>query len=205
MTSTASERSSLGPVRLGVLGECELVTTGLAGMLEPHRARVELAALDASTTSTDAYDVVLCDPVLRGLDVRDHVERVSGLGRARVLVFTWNTRAPGLREVVEAGALGVLAKSSTTRELLAAVEAAHRGEPVDGVPRPAVETFPLLSQRESDVLKLICSGLSNLEIAAELFVSVNSVKTYIRQIYQKTGVTRRTQAVAWAHRQGYSN
>ena len=57
----------------------------------------------------------------------------------------------------------------------------------------------------SDVLKLICRGMSNLEIAAELYVSVNSVKTYIRQVYQKTGVTRRTQAVAWAHRQGYSH
>lgn len=204
MTSTASERAALGPVRLGVLDEPELVTTGLAGMLGPHGDRVELAVLDGSTTSTDDLDVVLCDPMLRERNVRDHIEQVSGLGTARVLVYTWNTRAPGLSEVIEAGALGIVPKSSTTRELLAAVEAAHRGESIDGVPR-SVDLFPLLSQRESDVLNLICRGLSNLEIAAELYVSVNSVKTYIRQIYQKTGVTRRTQAVAWAHRQGYSH
>lgn len=205
MTSTASERAALGPVRLGVLDEPELVTTGLAGMLGPHGDRVRLEVLDGSTTSTDDLDVVLCDPVMRARDVRDHVEQVSGLGRARVLVYTWNTRAPGLSEVLDAGALGIVAKSSTTRELLAAIEAARRGEAVDGVPHPSAELFPLLSQRESDVLRLICQGLSNLEIAAELYVSVNSVKTYIRQIFQKTGVTRRTQAVAWAHRQGYSN
>jgi DNA-binding NarL/FixJ family response regulator len=203
MTSTGSERARLGPVRLGVLDEPELVTTGLAGMLSPHRDRVELAVLDGSTTSTDGLDVVLCDPLMRDRDVRDHVEQVSGLGSARVLVFTWNTHASGLSEVIEAGALGIVPKSSTTRELLTAVEAARRGESVDGLPRK-VDLFPLLSQRESDVLLLICSGLSNLEIAAELYVSVNSVKTYIRQIYQKTGVTRRTQAVAWAHRRGYS-
>lgn len=205
MTSTASERAALGPVRLGVLDEPELVTTGLEGMLRPHRDRIELAVLDDSTTSTDGYDVVLIDPVLRDRDVRDHVEQVSSLGRARVLVYTWNTRAPGLSEAIDAGAHGIVPKSSTTSELLAAVEAARRGESVDGVPRADMELFPLLSQRESDVLKLICRGMSNLEIAAELYVSVNSVKTYIRQVYQKTGVTRRTQAVAWAHRQGYSH
>lgn len=205
MTPTASERAAIGPVRLGVLDEPELVNTGLAGMLGPHSDRVELAVLDGSTTSTDDLDVVLCDPLLRDRSARDHVEQVSGLGTARVLVYTWNTRAPGISELLEAGALGIVPKSSTTRELIAAVEAAHRGESVDGVPRRTMDLFPLLSQRESDVLRLICRGLSNLEIAAELFVSVNSVKTYIRQIYQKTGVTRRTQAVAWAHRQGYSH
>ncbi|WP_244929119.1 response regulator transcription factor [Nocardioides sp. W7] len=204
MTSTTPGRATLGPVRLGVLDEPELVATGLAGMLGPHSDRVELALLDDSTTSTDGLDVVLCDPLLRDRGARDHVEQVAGLGTARVLVYTWNTRAPGLSEVIEAGALGIVPKSSTTRELLAAVEAAHRGETVDGVPHETVEVFPLLSQRESDVLHLICRGLSNLEIATELYVSVNSVKTYIRQIYAKTGVARRTQAVAWAHRQGYS-
>ncbi len=54
-----------------------------------------------------------------------------------------------------------------------------------------------LSTREGEVLELICRGMSNLEIADALFVSVNSVKTYVRQIYQKIGVTRRAQAVAW--------
>lgn len=204
MTSSGQERAARGPVRVGVLDEPELVTTGLVSMFGPHADRVALAVLDGSTTSTDDLDVVLYDPLLRDRDLRDHVEQVSGLGRARVLVYTWNTRAPGLSEVVGAGALGIVPKSSTTRELLAAVEAAHRGESVDGSDRDH-ELFPLLSQRESDVLRLICRGLSNLEIAAELYVSVNSVKTYIRQIYQKTGVTRRTQAVVWAHRQGYSH
>ena len=54
-----------------------------------------------------------------------------------------------------------------------------------------------LSTREAEVLDLICRGMSNLEIADQLFVSVNSVKTYVRQIYQKIGVARRAQAVAW--------
>ena len=57
-----------------------------------------------------------------------------------------------------------------------------------------------LSRRESDVLALIVEGLSNQEIATHLFVSINSVKAYIRSAYRKIGVTRRTQAVTWAIR-----
>jgi DNA-binding CsgD family transcriptional regulator len=60
-----------------------------------------------------------------------------------------------------------------------------------------------LSTREAEVLELICRGMSNLEIADQLFVSVNSVKTYVRQIYQKIGVSRRAQAVAWGLAQGF--
>ena len=60
-----------------------------------------------------------------------------------------------------------------------------------------------LSTREAEVLDLICCGMSNLEIAEQLFVSVNSVKTYVRQIYQKIGVARRAQAVAWGLGHGF--
>ena len=60
-----------------------------------------------------------------------------------------------------------------------------------------------LSTREGEVLDLICRGMSNLEIADQLFVSVNSVKTYVRQIYQKIGVGRRAQAVAWGLAHGF--
>ena len=178
------------------------MTTGLTGMLRPHGDRVRLAVLhDAATT--DDLDVVLCDPFSHHGDARAQVEKVTALGSARVLVYTWNTRAPVLHHALDAGAVGVVAKTATTLELLAAVEAAGRGQAPAPSARPLTR-FPLLSTRESEVLSLICRGLSNLEIAGELFVSVNSVKTYIRQIYRKAGVARRTQAVDWAHRHGYS-
>ena len=59
-----------------------------------------------------------------------------------------------------------------------------------------------LSPREHDVLRLIAGGLSNQEIAATLYVSINSVKTYIRSAYRKIGVGRRSQAVVWAVQHG---
>ena len=76
-------------------------------------------------------------------------------------------------------------------EILRVVEAAARGqlEPPDAL--------ALLTSREAEVLRLIAQGLSNQEIADRVFVSINSVKTYIRSAYRKIGVRSRTQAVAW--------
>jgi len=60
-----------------------------------------------------------------------------------------------------------------------------------------------LSPRESDVLQLVVMGRANQEIAEELYLSINSVKTYIRSTYRKIGVTSRGQAIVWAIRQGF--
>lgn len=211
MSPSSGSRPPARPVRLGVLDEAELVTHGLRGMLRAHGDRVALEVLTGPATGdVDRVDVVLCDPFsdLRPDDASS-LARLADLQHSRVIVFTWNTTPSGIRRALEAGAHGYLAKTVTSEELVAAVEAAHRGEPLPGGAllagaAPSAYAFPGLSARESEVLALICRGLSNLEIAQELFVSVNSVKTYIRQVYQKAGVSRRTQAVAWAHRHGYA-
>ena len=182
-----------------MLDESELVVAGLDGMLRPHRERVELSVLEAPE-STTGLDVVLCDPFRGGGDPHDHVSRVAALGPARVLVYTWNTRAANTRTFAAAGAHGVIDKAVPGVELIEVVEAVGRGEAVEAAPPSG--TIPL-SLRESEVLTLLCRGQSNQEIADSLYVSINSVKTYVRQIYRKLGVTRRTQAVAWANRHGH--
>ena len=60
-----------------------------------------------------------------------------------------------------------------------------------------------LSSREAEILALITQGLSNDEIAARAFISINSVKSYIRGAYRKINVTSRTQAVLWAVDNGF--
>ena len=60
-----------------------------------------------------------------------------------------------------------------------------------------------LSPREAEVIALITQGLSNQEIADRAYLSINSVKTYIRSAYRKIGVTRRTQAVLWGVDNGF--
>nr|WP_227464364.1 LuxR C-terminal-related transcriptional regulator [Nocardioides lijunqiniae] len=60
-----------------------------------------------------------------------------------------------------------------------------------------------MSSRETEILSLIVRGLSNQEIADAAYLSINSVKTYIRTAYKKMGVTRRSQAVVWAMQHGF--
>ena len=103
----------------------------------------------------------------------------------------------GCRRARELGAVATVGLDLTAGDLVDAVEAAHRQSSRGGA-RGRLG----LTERETQVLTLICRGLSNAEIAKALFLSQNSVKTYIRTAYRKIGVTRRSQAVLWAIRHG---
>ena len=151
-------------------------------------------------------DVLLCDPVSPKIPIEDYLITVAALTTAPLLVFTWSSSPSSVRRSLAAGARGFLSKGASSDDLASAVETVARGETVTpsksgraGTPSGVTE----LSTREAEVLDLICRGMSNLEIADQLFVSVNSVKTYVRQIYQKIGVARRAQAVAWGLAQGF--
>ncbi|MCR6033520.1 DNA-binding response regulator [Nocardioides sp. zg-579] len=188
------------PVRVGVVDESELVTTGVEGMLAPYAGR--LTVVDEPAVA----DVVLCDPLGRPLDIESYLADVHRRTHGRVVVFTWRLDQGSVRRVLAAGACGFVSKAVDADELVRVIDVVHRGGTVEA-PGPALalrdSTRDSLSAREAEVLSLICRGRSNLEIAAELFVSVNSVKTYIRQIYHKIGVSRRSQAVAWGIQRGY--
>jgi DNA-binding CsgD family transcriptional regulator len=92
-----------------------------------------------------------------------------------------------------------------THEVLPWSESPQLADPVPALSTDLAgalhETYGL-SRREADVLHLIACGLSNQEIAGSLYLSINSVKTYIRSAYRRIGVTRRSQAVAWSVRRG---
>jgi len=194
-TPSHDKRPSLA---VGVFDEPDLIVSGIDGMLALH-GRVVTLAPDAPTANVD---VVLCDPIGRAVEIEEYLGLVAALTMAPVLVFTWSKSPSSVRRSLAAGARGYLSKTASTADLVAAVNAIHRGEAVTTMVGSATNGVPL-SVRETEVLDLICRGMSNLEIADQLFVSVNSVKTYVRQVYQKIGVTRRAQAVAWGLEHGY--
>ena len=164
---------------------------------------------DVITIGPDAevadVDVLLCDPVGPTIQIEDYLITVASLTKAPLLVFTWSSSPSSVRRSLAAGARGFLSKGASSADLASAVETLARGETVLPTSRLAGRPSGVaeLSTREGEVLDLICRGMSNLEIADQLFVSVNSVKTYVRQIYQKIGVARRAQAVAWGLAHGF--
>lgn len=189
---------------VGVYDEPELIVSGVEAMLTRSGRATEVLAIPADADGAEV-DVLLCDPVGHSVQIEDYLSSVAALTTAPVLVFTWSSSASSVRRSLAAGARGFLWKGAGSEDLAAAVTTVAEGETVAPARlRPRTPTgMAELSTRESEVLDLICRGMSNLEIADHLFVSVNSVKTYVRQIYQKIGVARRAQAVAWGLAHGF--
>ncbi len=195
------------PIRVTLAHECELVARGVAQLLAPYSARVTLVpAGDDGTPATDV-DLTLHDPLVGA----QHVSDVGPLAiphHGRLVIYTWNPRPALVDAAMRCGASGCLAKALPAAELVAALEAIHRGDEVlecgasrrRGRPvHPEVELTP----REAEIVALITRGFDNFAVAREASLSINSVKTYIRTAYRKMGVTSRSQAVLWGVRHGY--
>jgi two-component system, NarL family, response regulator LiaR len=204
MNSGNGPSRDASPIAVGVYDEPELIVSGVDGMLARSRPRTDVVTIGVDADRAEV-DVILCDPIGRSLQIEDYLGTVAALTLAPVLVFTWSSSPSSVRRALAAGARGFLSKGASSDDLATAVETVARGETITPArPRPRTPAgMSDLSTREAEVLDLICRGMSNLEIADQLFVSVNSVKTYVRQIYQKIGVARRAQAVAWGLAHGF--
>jgi NarL family two-component system response regulator LiaR len=195
--------------RVAIVNDFEMVVTGLAAMLAPYDDRIRVVELDSRLPTVEDVDIVLFDTFGSvagdGLDLCDLVRP----GGPKVVVFTWASDPDTVARAHKLGAAAHVSKTLSPKALVQALEDIHAGVPRE--PEPEVDQnsggWPGqehgLSPREAEVLALIARGMSNQEIAAAIYLSVNSVKTYIRTAYRKIGVQRRGQAVVWALRHGF--
>ena len=205
------ERSA--PIRIAIVNDYEIVVAGVAAAVAPYADRVEIVELDSSMPVVSDVDVVLYDTFGQAQGDSLDPDDVVLNGTARVVVFSWNVTSELVERALAKGVAGYLDKSLSAEQIVAAIEAVHRGERVvpsagAGADSADSETAAWpgrahgLSNREAEVLALITQGLSNQEIADRTYLSINSVKTYIRTAYRKLGLTRRAQAVVWGMQHG---
>jgi two-component system, NarL family, response regulator LiaR len=198
------------PLRLAIIDDYAVVIAGVASFLAAER--IDVVETGASMPVLSDVDIVLFDTFAqidgKGIDLEDLV-RDSG---AKVVIYSWNLQPRLIEEAVAAGARGYLSKVLTGSEIVAALERVMAGEIVILPGRNETSVGGAgdwpgksvgLSSREAEILALITQGLSNQEIADRAFLSINSVKTYIRTAYRKINVTRRSQAVLWAVHHGF--
>jgi DNA-binding NarL/FixJ family response regulator len=166
-------------------------------------------------------DVVLMDlrmPRLEGAEATREIR--ATLPATQVLVLTTYADDASLFPALQAGAHGYLTKDASAEEIEQAIRALVAGEThldpavqqrlvaavLDSktvVPSSGALTLPDdLTQRETEVLRLIAAGLSNADIAEALVVSAATVKTHVNRIFYKTGARDRAQAVRYAYEHG---
>jgi NarL family two-component system response regulator LiaR len=156
-------------------------------------------------------DVVLMDlvmPVMDGVKATGEIRRE--LPDTEVVALTSVLEDASVTGAVKAGAIGYLLKNTGGDELCQAIKAAAAGQ-VQLAPEAAArlmhevripETPEPLTERETEVLKLLAQGQANKQIARSLYIGEKTVKTHVRKILMKLGVRSRTQAALYAARNG---
>ena len=202
------------PITVALVDDYDVVLLGVAQMFDQYRDRVVVAEIDSNEPLDDPVDIVLYDSFAQPESDHGEIRLLVENPRARrVVVYTWNFHPDLVDSARRQGARGYLSKTLTARDLVAALEAVHAGEiVVSDQPSRARSTSGLnwpgrgegLTDRESEILALITQGKSNADVAALTFLSPNTVKSYIRNIYRKIDVASRTQAVLWGVSNGFT-
>jgi DNA-binding NarL/FixJ family response regulator len=161
--------------------------------------------------------VVLMDIRMPELDGLEATRRILAAdATARILILTTFDLDEYVYEALTAGASGFVLKDDPPEQLIAAIRTVAAGDALlspsvtkrvikqfTRLPRPdPPKEYEELSERERDVFRLVAAGLSNGEIAKELYISDTTVKTHITHIFQKLGLRDRVQAVVLAYQTG---
>ena len=200
------------PTRVAVVNDFEVVVRGVFGILAPFADRVQVLELAVDVPPSREVDVVLYDAFsMEGVRTDAIGELVDNPLVGAVVIYTWADSTDVVEEALSHRVRGVLSKSLDGARLVDALRRVHAGEIVIDPPHPVDDTavpgdWPGRSEgltgREAEILALITLGLSNQEIATRTYLSINSVKSYIRSCYRRIEVRTRSQAVRWAIEHG---
>ncbi len=216
--------AATGPVRLVLVDDHEMVIEGLKSMLAGFQSRVRVVGQAVGTDRAAGVvesldpDVVLCDIRMQnssGLDLCLELRRRNP--ERKVVMLSVYDDEQYLFQALRVGAAGYLLKSINSEDLVRQLELVRSGETAidGGMAARSVDTAARLqrdefwpgarqglTQRESEILSYMVTGLSNRGIANKLVIGDETVKSHLRSIYRKLEVADRTSAVATALREG---
>ncbi len=203
------------PIRIMIVEDHNIVRQGLAALLKTVPEFLIVAEAADGQQAVDLYrahqpDITLMDlrlPKVNGVEAIAKIRKDSP--GARIIVLTTFDGDEDIYRALQAGARGYLLKGMEADELMAAIRAVYAGK--SRIPAPVAERLAervsgtALTERETEVLKLIVGGNSNKEIAAALYISEATVKTHINSLFGKLGVSDRTQAATTALQRGLAH
>lgn len=210
------------PIKVLLVDDHKIVRQGVRAYLQTLDDIVVVAEADSGAAAVTIAKTTDLDIVLMDLEMPGPVDGITATRQIRqqrpqtqVIIVTSHHQDEYIFPAVRAGAISYLLKDIEPDELAAAIRKAAHGEAVldsrvatrivqelQGLRTAEINPFVELSDREFDVLKLIAAGKSNAEIAEQLVVSENTVKTHISHILRKLHLSDRTQAAVYAWKAG---
>jgi DNA-binding NarL/FixJ family response regulator len=200
------------PIRILVVDDHFMVRLGLIGAISTES---DIQVVGEASSGTEALalfaglnpDITLMDGILpdsHGIEITRKI--VSRHTDARVIMVSINDTAEDVHQAMEAGAWGYIPKSSEKDAIVHAIRQVNAGErflpPELAQKLTERNRSPLLSTRETEVLRLIAKGFANKQIAAELAIGEPTVKSHVAHILEKLGAPDRTRAVTLAMERG---
>jgi DNA-binding NarL/FixJ family response regulator len=217
-----TEKVASDCLRVMLVDDHDLFRTGLRNLLEEQGLHIVGEAAEGATALSLvrelAPDVVVMDlnmPGMNGIEATREIARFAPL--TRVVVLTISDQDGDVMDAIFAGACGYLLKDSSIEDLMLGIRAASVGEALisphiaakvlqriraAGVQDDTAVPKPELSERETEVLRLIANGKDNAEIAKDLHISPKTVKNHISNILMKLQIENRIQAAVYAVRRG---
>jgi two-component system, NarL family, response regulator LiaR len=196
-------------IRVALENDYEIVLEGLRALLRPYASEIRVVEVDIKRLPRRRVDVTLLDTYGETEDVEQRVaDLVADPAAGAVVIFSFSDQQRLVRRVLKAGAIGFISKAVSATEIVDGIRAIARGERVvlhRRTQRGAIDIelrWPGrdigLTERESELLALLPTGMTNQQLADHLYVSDNTIKAQLRSLYAKLGVHNRTQAATIA-------
>jgi DNA-binding NarL/FixJ family response regulator len=195
------------PIQVALVNDYEIVLEGLRALLKPSEREIHVVEIDIKKGPRRRVDVTLLDTYGEVESLGNRVRNLLANPRTgAIVVFSFSDQTRAVRHAMRAGAQGFISKAVPTQEIIDGVVAAARGERVvltrssqlidEALRWPGREIG--LTERESELLSLLSTGMTNRELGGHLYVSENTIKTQLRHLYAKLNVRNRAQAASLA-------
>jgi two-component system, NarL family, response regulator LiaR len=196
-------------IRVALVNDFMIVLEGLRSLLKSSEPEIQVVEIDVRKGPRRVVDVTLLDTYGELESLSDRVRSLSAdPDNGAIVVFSFSDRPQAVRRAMRAGAQGFISKAVTRPQIINGIKAAAGGERIVVTHRSQHAQMDEalrwpgraigLTERESELLSLLSTGMTNRELGSHLYVSENTIKTQLRHLYAKLDVRNRSQAVFFA-------
>jgi NarL family two-component system response regulator LiaR len=197
------------PIKVALVNDYTIVLEGLRSLLRSSEPEIHVIEVAVRKKPRQRIDVTLLDTYGELANLSERVRSLSSdPSNGAIVVFSFSDRPQAVHHALSGGAEGFISKSLPRDQIIEGIKAAAHGKRVVLTQRSHHAAIDQtlrwpgrdigLTERESEILSLLSTGMTNRELGEHLYISENTIKTQLRHLYAKLNVRNRAQAVAVA-------